>query len=271
MCAQNFEGSASYEHSFWLQVLGDHSRFILQSLSVKETYEIQQAERFILEFDKLLAIARRDSHSPEPAKFNRQIIDTVKKLKAFKLHLIRKHLTSHPGINLAPSLLSHMVNELEEYESILRYLDSGKIPPLAHPIHYHHLWLLDAIGHSASISSSLDMAERELRRESKDFEQDFCRCHSKAQEIAGYLRTGLYSFPALARFNQEVNQLMIQFTAFLNELKDLSLNNQVLGTVNPLFTDHMLREECYYLRKLSEAAEIPPPNCDPASPRVETG
>lgn len=124
--------------------------------------------------------------SGELAGFNKQVIEKVKKLKAFKIHLIQRHLTEHPGLNIPPSLLSHMVNELEEYESILRYLDGGKIPLLAHPIHHHHLWILDAIGHAASISSSLDMSERELRKELQEFEQDFCRCYNKVQELAGY-------------------------------------------------------------------------------------
>lgn len=269
MSAQNYDVLARDEHSFWLQVLGDHARFILESLGVKEKYEIQHAERYIVEFDMLLSIVRREMSSGELAGFNKQVIDKVRKLKVFKLHLIQRHLTEHPSLNLSPSLLSHMINELEEYESILRYLDGGKIPPLAHPIHHHLLWVVDAIGHSASISSSLDMSERELRKELKEFEQDFCRYYNKVQELAGYLRTGLLAFPALTRLNQEINQLMIQFISLLNELKDLSLKNEILGSTNPLFFDHMLREECYYLKKLSQVTDILPPNCNPASPRIE--
>jgi hypothetical protein len=40
--------TALFEHRFWLQVLGDHSRFILYALSPKESSEIQTAEQFIL-------------------------------------------------------------------------------------------------------------------------------------------------------------------------------------------------------------------------------
>lgn len=269
MSAQNFDAVAQDEHSFWLQVLGDHSRFILQGLSAKEKYEIQYAERFIVDFDMLLSMIRRKMSLAELSTFNKQVIDKVKKLKSFKIHLIQRHLTEHPSLNLSPSLLSHMVNELEEYESTLRYLDGGKIPPAVHPIHHHHLWLLDGIGHAASISSSLDMSERELRKELQEFEQDFCRYYNKAQELASYLRTGLLSFPALTRFNLEANQLMVQFISLLTELKELSLKNEILGSTDPLFFDHMIREECYYLRKLSQVTEIQPPNCDPASPRIE--
>ncbi|GGI15363.1 hypothetical protein GCM10007380_27600 [Gottfriedia solisilvae] len=37
----NFIQTATYEHSFWLQVLRDHSQFILDGLAEKEKEEIQ--------------------------------------------------------------------------------------------------------------------------------------------------------------------------------------------------------------------------------------
>ena len=43
-----------FEHAFWLQILGDHSRFILNALSPKETDFIDKANEFINLFDYLL-------------------------------------------------------------------------------------------------------------------------------------------------------------------------------------------------------------------------
>ena len=51
--------AAKLEHEFWLQVLGDHSRFILDSLSPSEVKDIEVAKRFIKEFDRLLVIAKQ--------------------------------------------------------------------------------------------------------------------------------------------------------------------------------------------------------------------
>lgn len=267
--SQPFKDFAQYEHRFWLQILGDHARFMLLSLAVKEQNEIQQANRYLAEFDHLLSIIQTDTTSIDLGNFNKQVIDKVKQFKSFKIHLIRRHLAENLGMNLSPSLLSHMINELEEYESMLRYMVGEKVPPAAHPLHYHHLWLLDGIGHAASIASALDMSERELREEAEQFEKDFGRYFDKAQELIGYLRTNLLSFPALTRFNQEANQLMVQFISFLNDLKALSLRNEILGSTDPLLFDHMLREECYYLKKISQVSEIQPPKCDPTSPRVQ--
>ncbi len=44
---RNMTASLLFEHQFWLQILGDHSRFILSSLAPKEQAEIEKAYYFI--------------------------------------------------------------------------------------------------------------------------------------------------------------------------------------------------------------------------------
>lgn len=41
----NFDQVALFEHRFWLQVLGDHARFIFDTLSPQETEEIRKVHR----------------------------------------------------------------------------------------------------------------------------------------------------------------------------------------------------------------------------------
>lgn len=53
-----------FEHQFWLQILGDHSRFILNALSPNEEAFIQKTNAFITLFDDLLAKSH-DSPSQE--------------------------------------------------------------------------------------------------------------------------------------------------------------------------------------------------------------
>jgi len=52
----------------------------------------------------------------------------------------------------------------------------------------------------------------------------------------------------------------------------LKFNNieekKVLGIISPLVLDHMFREECYYLTKLSMVSDTKEPDCDPGKPRV---
>lgn len=262
---QVFERSARFEHRFWLQILGDHSRFIFEALAPIQKVEIEQAAKFINIFDTLLEQAK----SSPLTQLNVQVEPEVLKLREFKLELIRKHLVGKIKIHLSPTFINHMVNELEEYLRILKHLKEGKMPPVYHELHHHLLWLLDAAGHSDAIYSNLDGVEKKLREKSKTFKKDFEGFYLKAVELAGYLRTNLTAFPALTKMTNDAQLEIKLFQNFLTELEELELSNQALGTFAPLMADHMYREECYYLMKLAESANIEPPNCDPAKPRLK--
>jgi hypothetical protein len=259
------ERIARFEHRFWLQILGDHSRFIYEALAPVQKEEIEIASTFIRVFDTLLNRAKSSDLEPLTIEAESEVI----KLREFKLELLRKHLIGKIKIHLPPTFINHMVNELEEYLRILKHLKAGQVPPIYHELHHHLLWLLDAAGHSDAISSNLDGVERKLREKSKAFTKTFDNFYLKAVELAGYLRTNLASFPALTKMNVD-SQLEIKlFQNFLLEIEELRLSKKALGTFAPLMADHMYREECYYLMKLAESANLDPPNCDPAKPRLK--
>ncbi|MBT2654742.1 DUF2935 domain-containing protein [Bacillus sp. ISL-18] len=260
-----FERTARFEHRFWLQILGDHSRFIYEALAPVQEEEIIKASTFIQVFDTLLDRAR----SADLMSLTTDAESAVLNLREFKLELISQHLVGKIKIHLTPTFINHMVNELEEYVRILNHLQAGQIPPVYHELHHHLLWLLDAAGHSEAISSNLDGVEKKLKEKSHLFMKDFEGFYLKAVELAGYLRTGLTTFPALSKMNVD-SQLEIKlFQNFLAELEELELTKQALGTFAPLMADHMFREECYYLMKLAESASLDPPICDPAKPRLQ--
>jgi hypothetical protein len=262
---QVFERTARFEHRFWLQILGDHSRFIFEALAPVQEAEINMASNFIVIFDTLLERAKSDDLSSLTIEAEAEVMN----LREFKLELIRKHLIGKIKIHLSPTFLNHMVNELEEYVRILNHLKSGEVPPIYHELHHHLLWLLDAAGHSEAISSNLDGVEKILKEKSNLFRNGFEGFYLKAVELAGYLRTGLTTFPALSRMNVDTQLEIKLFQNFLSELEELELSKQALGTFAPLMADHMFREECYYLMKLAESASLELPNCDPAKPRLK--
>ncbi|WP_430510407.1 DUF2935 domain-containing protein [Gottfriedia solisilvae] len=86
----NFIQTATYEHSFWLQVLRDHSQFILDGLAEKEKEEIQQAKAFKHAFQELLNRLNTGSNIAEITKDAEEM--TVA-LRNFKLSLLQKQLT----------------------------------------------------------------------------------------------------------------------------------------------------------------------------------
>ncbi|MER2142108.1 MAG: DUF2935 domain-containing protein, partial [Priestia megaterium] len=147
-------------------------------------------------------------------------------------------------------------NELEEYLRILKYLKQGGIPPIFHELHHHLIWLVDASGHAGAINDRLDGVEKRLKEKSSTFTKHFVQFYLKAVELTGYLRTNIQKFPALTRFNSEVEVEMGLFKTFLNELEEMELTAEVLGSFSASMADHMAREEQYYLMKLAESTEI---------------
>ncbi|MCL6627465.1 MAG: DUF2935 domain-containing protein, partial [Alicyclobacillus shizuokensis] len=176
---------ALFEHRFWLQVLGDHARFIHTSLAPTEVTEIRRAQRFIEVFDSLLARARQNLHDSALTRLHTHAYKVAKRLREFKLHLLRRHLASEVEMSLSPSFLNHMVNENEEYLRIIGCWLEGQQTPLMNPLHHHQLWLQDAYGHSATLAQTVDFSEFDLKRKSDRFTHDFQALYLKAIELAG--------------------------------------------------------------------------------------
>ena len=264
----DFRENISFEHRFWLQILGDHARFIFESLAPSELEEIERAKFFIGTFDSLLDYARNNLSSEEIYSLTLQASNQTGKLRDFKLHLLERHLIGKISISLSPTFINHMVNELEEYERILQAYLSGNLPP-ASLMDIHLLWLSDAVGHAATITSLLDMVEADEKQKSEKFTKQFEHYYLKAIELAGYLRSNLHNFPALNRFNHQAEMEMKLFQIFLHELEEMRMNDELLGVLTPLMADHMSREECYYLMKLSEVSDVKTPDCYPTRPRNE--
>lgn len=268
MLISTYNDSVLFEHRFWLQVLGDHARFIFTALAPDERGKIQQAKLFIDTFDNLLETSRKDLNSAQLDLLNKSAFSAAQSIRSFKLMIISEQLVEKVKIELPPTFINHMVNEVEEYIALLACILNNQYPS-PNPIHYHLLWIPDASGHAAAIASKLDPVEKPLIKRSKNFSKTFDELHIKSIEEAGYMRTNLCKFPALSRLNSEAESEISCFSAFLKELEALVKEKKVLGTLLPIMLDHMYREECYYLNKLSQVSEVSKPNCDPTKPRVE--
>lgn len=261
--------SILFEHRFWLQILGDHSRFLLFSMTPSETEHIITAQEFILIFDKLLETARQFLSEQEMEDLNKSAYEAAYHLREFKLELLTMALDSDRSTALAPAFLNDMLNEIEEYLNLIITIHNHA-PLIRHPLHYHMLWLSDAAGHAASVAASLDRSEQELINQACRYEIQFQDLYRKALHMNGFLRTQLRQFPALTRMNEQSAAAVADFMEFLDTLRDQRLDQRVLGTLHPLMADHMSREECYYLHKLSSIAKtVRRLDCDPTRSRLE--
>lgn len=257
-----------FEHRFWLQVLGDHSRMLLNSLSPEETEDIKKAKYFMKLFDDLLFKARKGVPKEEIYDFNLVAYNAAQEIRCFKLDILKRQIAGNIKINMVPTFINHMVNEVEEYIYILCSL-AQKGYPVVNPLHHHLLWLLDGSGHAYGIAGDLDMVEKAYIEKSRAFAKTFDNLYLKSIELRGYMRTGLQQFPALNQLTEEAYKDMSAFKDYLKELFTLVKDKKILGAIMPLVLDHMYREECYYLTKLSMVSQVKKPDCDPAKPREE--
>lgn len=264
-----FQQEALKELHFWLQILGDHSRFLHDSLAPGQTDWIKTAAAFIERFDKLLDRSKQPLDQTELLSLLSLSKTESEAIREFKLAIIKEQLVGNIKISLPPSFINHMVNEVEEAIRLFSHLEKGESPPAVHPLHHDLLWLLDAAGHAGAIDANMDRVEKQLKKKGRKFTKEWEAFYLKAVEMTGFLRTNVAMFPALNKFHNDVYLEMTIFKTFLNELEEMGLKKETLGVLTPLMADHMAREECYYLMKLAESAGTPDPDCDPAKERVQ--
>ena len=88
--------------------------------------------------------------------FSKEAEQAAKEIRMFKLNIIQKQLEGKITIHFTPTFINHMVNEVEEYITVLEFLRKGSTACF-HELHYHLVWLTDAAGHAGSISGGLDL------------------------------------------------------------------------------------------------------------------
>lgn len=253
----NYTEQCLFEHRFWLQILQEHSLFIYNGLGPSETTYISKVKQFVDKFQDLLTCAKASIGTSELLDLTNRAYRSAKRLRCFKLDLLREHITGNLVLHLTPSFLNHMVNENEEYLRILQHLKKQEVPPKVHPLHHHLLWLFDATFHASAIPMYMDYTEKNILQTSQGYEEKFKNYYIKAVEFAGYIRTNIKQFPALVRLNRQVDIEMRLFLKFLEELKELQLGDELLATFSNSLPDHLAREEHYYLLKLSECTDMP--------------
>ena len=84
---ETFQEEALFELRFWLQILGDHGRFIHDSLAPSESENIKTASYFIKRFDQLLATARQSLDGQSLQSLLKDTKTASEEIRTFKLLL----------------------------------------------------------------------------------------------------------------------------------------------------------------------------------------
>lgn len=251
------EDHVSFEHRFWLQIIGDNLRFIEDSLSSKEKQILENINNLRDKLDEYLQISRQQ---PQHIILD-NIINIVNDIKRLEILILNRQLKDDIKIGLTPTSISNMINELEEYQMIIDSLHKTNKLPQFNIISHHKLWLKNIIVYTDMLICDLDMIEKTTRHDLKVFKNKYENLYNKCLEIIGYLRA-LDIFPQTLSF---LNKNCIDITQILlkklEEILILTINKELLGKFNVLVPDHMIREGIYYLNKLGVSIG------DPTAPR----
>ena len=263
------ESGFLFELGFWLQIMGDHARFIKTSLTPGDNNPAMITDNFIQLFDKMLDKVRQGSELAPGGELAGEITTGVISFREFKRELLSDRLQNLPITSLTPTFYNHMLNELERFLAVLA-TGAAESAVIENILGEHLLWSLDAAGHAAILVGDLDKVEYRWRAEAQLLITRFDGLYLKAVELAGYYRSGPQAVqPVLEAFNLEIVKAMQDFMGYLEELKEEILKDKVLSRLSPLVPDHMYREECYYLHKVARSQTgIAKPECDPGRPRV---
>lgn len=263
------ENNFRFELVFWLQIMGDHARFIKASLLPGENNLVMITQDFVQLFDKMLDKVRQGAGLELSGDLLSEITAAVISFRELKRELLSDRLRNLPVTSLTPTFYNHMLNELEQFLAVLS-IGAAEGGAKENILGEHLLWSLDASGHAAALAGDLDKVEYCLRAEAEHFLTRFDGLYIKAVELAGYFRSNQPAVqPVLEAFNLEIVKAMQDFMGYLEELKEKILKDRVLSRLSPLIPDHMFREGCYYLYKVTRCQPgMVKPDCDPGRPRV---
>lgn len=240
--------------------MGDHGLFQYDNLSPSEEDTIQKAKYFMNRFSELNQEIKELPDNISPMHLDNILnknADELSNFIKFKEDLLARLLKCKIKIGLPPSFISHMINEAMEYYRVL-YIAQRRVPfnPTLENIRLHMVWLRDASGHAASIASDLDPDEKILIGKAQEFQKVFDNLSIKAFELYPmYERTALQD-GIVTYFNKEVEEEITKFISFLDTVRSLRINCKVLGVLQPIIPDHMIREENYYLYRIKALYEV---------------
>lgn len=259
-----------FDSRFWLQLLGDRARLVFRSLSPDEIQEAQTVNQFIADLDALLKEARKELTEDALKSLGKRAERSVQDFRKYILYFLRRQITGDLVIDVNPATLNMIVNSAEIYLGILNaYLKGSQLS--FNSLILASIWLQNVYIDSIVIQNDIGIIYYEERQRAGEFASLFLNHYYTATIMDGLHRTGLSSFPALDKFNDQVQRIMISYAEYLVDLIYLITKIEYIGSLSLLFVDSTYRQVCYYMTKLSEVSAIKPPACDPSSPRMELG
>jgi len=263
------------EMRFWVQIMGEHAKFIRSGIDPSQETTFRDADAFAVEFDRLqraVACTPPGDFSAVSALISEVIPRTVA-LRNFKAQLFKAISQCAAVAELPAALLDHIRREADFFlnnlyramgqpavpREILGIPDGGTpatvLPRLLIPFagqnilliardeNLFHLRIQEEHGEVLLLVAYRPKLQDMLYRETAKFENQIETLHQQAMSVP--LRS-----KALLKFNAKVRDVMMCWHDFLMELFQDVINCKVpSGQINTpaLILDHMAREVEYYI------------------------
>lgn len=263
----NITYSNTDENRFWLQIIGDFARLLIQAISPDQSSEIQRAKDFISQFDKLLLRAHQNLTTDQLAQLNKDAYAAVENIQRFFLQMLSLQIRSGYPILINPAVINNAVSFSEEYLRLLKAFIKNEQPAADTAIQMDVNWLPRSIQMSKIIFESLGIYQTELRQKVESFSDRLTGLFLNSIELNGMTRIGTSDFPIMNQHQKEVVNTLNDFYKFLGSIISLRRQNALPGTLSVLYLDRAMRMICYFLRKLTILTDFEQPDCDLAMPR----
>lgn len=242
------------EINFWSGIMRDHGEFLLMTLSSREQQLVMTSQNFKNVFIQIHSESEELINNPNEEKeieLVRRTLPVIIDFINYKMMLLKRLLECNIQLNLTPTFINHMINEATEFYRTLSMIQTTvPINNVQENIFLHTIWLPDAAGHAASIAAELDPTEAIYIKQADTFKELFNNLFIKSSELEKMLPRANLDDGSLTLLNEESIQSIKSFIEFLNIIKELRSKCKVMGSLDPIMPDHMIREEEYYMSKI---------------------
>ena len=256
------------KNRFWLQLIGDYARLLIQAFAPDQTAEIQQTRNFINQFDNLLARSRQTLTKEQLDQLNKDAATATQNIQKFFLQMLSLQVRSNAPIFIKPAVINNAVTFTQEYLYLLNSFMKNERPITGTAIQLEIYWLPVFIQIAKVVSDSMGLFKVQLRQKAEDYSNIFINLFLTSMELEGISRIGTDDFPMYSENQKEAADVLKDFSRFLESLISLSQQNRIPGTLSVLYLDRSIRLVCYVLRQLAVLSDTELPECDPASPRL---
>ena len=181
---------------------------------------------------------------PQVSALNQNALAVARQMLQFNQSVLDDVLACRVFTVIYPSELGHLVNEAQNYITMLTRLMSGtaEMAPLEFA-GQQAFWNLNMGQHAEYIEGSLDPTESMLQAQAAAFAREFARVTQQARTAEQRLQI----LPQVTLRSEAATQRIQRYKA---EGTEGILSCSIRSIIIPLLADHVLREANYYLRML---------------------